>query len=126
MDPLAVWYCLGTEMPYPSSHTKNAIGTCCTAAALTVSQKCPSLVDASPIVQKQTSLPLSEREVKGNRDSTLRKIFDANAKPRDLGICAAVGAIPAARFRRLTRSRNSPFSSINGVAKCEFICLPAL
>ena len=49
---------LGTEMPYPSSHTKTANGTCKTDAALIVSQKCPSEVLASPMVQKQISFPL--------------------------------------------------------------------
>lgn len=41
-----------TVIPY-----KMAKGTCMTPAALTVSQKTPSEVLASPIVQKQTSFP---------------------------------------------------------------------
>src|SRR5258706_15808645 len=98
MEPLAVWYFLGTEIPYPSSHTKKANGTCITAAALMVSQKCPSLVEASPMVQKQTSLPLLLRLVRVCNDDMFRNIFEAKASPRPLGICPAVGATSALTF----------------------------
>ena len=45
-------------MPYPSSQTKTAKGTFSTPAALMLSQNKPSEVEASPMVQKTTSLPL--------------------------------------------------------------------
>ena len=61
IDDLVVSALIGTEMPYPSSHTDSAIGTCRTPAALSVSQKWPSLVAASPMVPNATSLPLTEK-----------------------------------------------------------------
>ena len=57
IEPLVVCNSVGTEIPYPSSYTITANGTCNTPAALMVSQKCPSDVLASPMVQKQTSFP---------------------------------------------------------------------
>src|SRR6476660_8566031 len=117
MEDLAVWYFFGTEIPYPSSQTKMAIGTCNTAAAFIVSQKCPSEVEASPTVTKQTSLPLSERSVNCLSSSMVRKDFEARARPSALGIWPAVGAISEEIFFLFARSSHSPFSSTKGVAK---------
>src|SRR4051812_12967011 len=86
MEALVVWYFLGTEIPYPSSQTKTASGTCNTPAAFIVSQKCPSLVEASPMVQKQISFPLSDKCVSSCNCGTLRNIFDAKASPNALVI----------------------------------------
>ena len=61
MLPLVVWWSLLTLMPQPSSHTLMARGTCSTPAAFMASQKGPSLVLASPMVPKATSLPRSLR-----------------------------------------------------------------
>src|SRR6185369_593288 len=126
IDALVVWYSLGTEIPYPSSQIKTAIGICKTPAAFIASQKWPSDVDASPLVTKQTSLPLLERVVNFFSCSILRKLFDANARPKPRGICPDVGAISAEMFFRFARSSHSPFSSKNGSEKWAFICLPAL
>ena len=60
IDALVVSWVIGTEIPYPSSHTDMARGTWSTPAALIDSQNSPSLVAASPIVPKATSLPLTE------------------------------------------------------------------
>ncbi len=60
IELLVVSALIGTEIPYPSSHTDSAMGTWRTPAAFTVSQKWPSLVAASPMVPKATSLPLTE------------------------------------------------------------------
>ena len=60
MLSLAVWNFLGTEMPYPSSHTLMHRGTPKTAAAFMVSQNMPSEVEASPMVPKATSSPSRE------------------------------------------------------------------
>src|SRR6185295_19034239 len=86
IDSLVVWYFLGTEIPYPSSHTNMTRGTCNTPAALIVSQKIPSLVDASPIVVKQTSLPLLDKFGYCFSSSTWRKSFDARANPSERGV----------------------------------------
>jgi len=48
---------------------------------------------ASPMVQKQISLPLLLRLVKSFSSSVLRNNLEANAKPSALGIWLAVGAI---------------------------------
>ena len=61
IEDLVVSALIGTEIPYPSSHTESAIGTCSTPAAFTASQNCPSLVDASPMVPNATSLPRFEK-----------------------------------------------------------------
>src|SRR3954466_10073804 len=110
IEPFIVWYFLGTEMPYPSSHTNTASGTCSTPAALMVSQNCPSEVDASPMVQKQTSFPLSESPLKAS-EGELRKVLDANANPKPLAIWPAVGAMSDDTFFLFARSSHSPFSS---------------
>ena len=78
------------------------------------------------MVVKQTSLPLSLKEVCSLNAAAVLNNFDANAKPRALGICPAVGAISLLLFFVLTRSSQSPFLSTFLVAKCAFICLPAL
>ena len=61
IDAFVVSAVIGTEIPYPSSHTDIARGTCSTPQALIDSQKSPSLVAASPMVPKATSLPLTEK-----------------------------------------------------------------
>jgi hypothetical protein len=86
----------------------------------------PSDVDASPIVQKQTSLPLLLRSFNSARFGEYRNSFDARAKPMERGICPAVGASPAAIFFWFTKSTQLPFPSTTGVQKWEFICLPPL
>ena len=53
----------------------------------------PSEVEASPIVQKQTSSPFVERSANCFNASELRNSFDASASPIVRGIWAAVGAI---------------------------------
>ncbi len=126
MDAFVVWYFLGTEIPYPSSHTKTAKGICSTPAAFMVSQKCPSLVDASPIVQKQTSFPLLLRFFKCCVCFTFLNVFDAKARPSALGICPAVGAMSLLTFFNSVRFSQSPLLSTILVAKWAFICLPAL
>src|SRR5215203_1238457 len=126
MEPLVVWYFLGTEIPYPSSQTKITSGTCNTPAALTVSQNGPSEVDASPIVQKHTSLPLVERSVNCCSSVTSLNFFEARAKPSARGICPAVGAMSATIFFNLASGSHSPSSVTNRVAKCELIWRPPL
>ena len=61
MEALVVSRVIGTEIPYPSSHTDIANGTCSTPAALIASQNRPSLVAASPMVPNATSSPLTEK-----------------------------------------------------------------
>src|SRR6266853_1961858 len=60
IDDLVVAMEIGTKIPYPSSHTDNASGTCSTPAALTDSQNSPSLVDASPILPRLIEKPRGE------------------------------------------------------------------
>ena len=60
IDAFVVSVVIGTEIPYPSSHTDIAIGIWSTPAALIASQNRPSLVAASPMVPNATSLPLTE------------------------------------------------------------------
>ena len=59
------------------------------------SQKCPSEVLASPMVQKQTSLPLLLKCVKASLFFAFLKQLEAKARPRPRIICPAVGAISA-------------------------------
>ena len=87
------------------------IGTCNTPAAFIVSKNKPSEVDAFPIVPHATSLPLLEKFVKWSKPSTFRKIFDAWASPKSLGICPAVGEMSALEFFCCIRFFQFPFSS---------------
>ena len=91
-----------------------------------VSQKCPSLVDASPMVQKQISFPLLDKSVSPFNSFTFLKNLLANARPNARGICPPVGAISLEIFFVVASGNHSPFASTIGVAKCAFICLPAL
>src|SRR5437868_10309787 len=100
-------------MPYPSSHTNMANGTCNTPAAFIVSQNTPSLVDASPIVVKQTSFPLLDKCGNCFNNFTLRNNLEASANPKERGVCPAVGARLEVIFLRLTKSIQSPFLSTN-------------
>src|SRR5690242_382397 len=87
IDALVVAMEIGTEIPYPSSHTDRARGTCRTPAALTDSQNKPSLVDASPIVPNATSLPLFEKPSCADFSCGLsRYSFEAYARPISRGI----------------------------------------
>src|SRR5687768_1549116 len=90
------------------------------------SQNCPSEVEASPIVQKQTSFPLFESSVNWCRDFMFLKLLEAKASPRARVICPPVVEISELMFLRLARSSQLPLPSTNGVAKWEFICRPAL
>jgi hypothetical protein len=118
IDALVVSAVIGTEMPYPSSHTESAIGTCRTPAALTASQKRPSLVEASPMVPKATSLPLTEKpSCTGASCGFSRYSFDAYARPTRRGIQPATFDTSALEFAMSTVRRNSPASSRIRVAK---------
>src|SRR5690348_17820306 len=76
-----------------------------------VSQKCPSEVDASPMVQKQISLPLSVSSVILFNSFSSLKSFEANASPKARGICPAVGAISALTFFNCANGSQLPFRS---------------
>ena len=103
-----------------------ANGTCNTPAALMVSQKCPSDVLASPMVQKQTSFPsLLKPSNAGSRFAFLKNL-EPRANPRPLTICPAVGATSADTFKRSASGNQSPLSFTKGVLKCEFIFRPPL
>ena len=91
-----------------------------------VSQKCPSLVEASPMVQKQTSFPSLLKFVSSCVCFIFLKAFDANASPKARGICPAVGAMSLLTFFSSAKFNQSPFSSTILVAKCAFIWRPAL
>ena len=92
-----------------SSQILITIGTCNTPAAFMVSKKTPSLVLALPMVPQATSLPLSEN-LALDLTFTFLYIFDAWAKPNNLGICPAVQEISALLFFCLVRSLQLPSS----------------
>ena len=117
ISPLVVWYFFGTEMPYPSSHTLKAKGIFITHAAFTDSQNKPSEVEASPIVAKHTSLPLSENLSAPGMSLLARYNFEANAKPTARNICEAVGEASAEEFFICAIFFQLPFSSKLRVAK---------
>src|SRR5438445_1884735 len=126
IDDLVVSALIGTEMPYPSSQTDSAIGTWRTPAALTVSQKCASLVAASPMVPKATSLPLTEKPSCAVRSCGLfRYSFDAYASPSSRGIHPATLDTSAVELGVSIDRVNSPRSSRNLVAKWLPIWRPA-
>ena len=104
-------------MPYPSSQTKAANGTFNTPAAFMVSQKCPSLVEASPIVLKQISFPLLLNSGNCCKAGIFLNNLDAKARPSALGICPAVGAMSLETFFSDANGNQSPFSSTILVAK---------
>src|ERR1043166_2293482 len=113
---LVVWKCRGTEIPYPSSQTNMASGTFNTPAAFTVSQKCPSLVEASPIVQNTTSFPpLLNFSNPSRSTSTFRYILLACPSPSARPICPAVGEISEEDCGAAVRSFHSPSSSSHRV-----------
>ena len=126
IEPLVVCNSVGTEIPYPSSYTITASGTCNTPAALMVSQKCPSDVLASPIVQKQTSFPSLVKPANAGSGFAFLKNFEPRANPSPLTICPAVGAMSADTFKRSVSGNHSPCSFTNGVLKCEFMFRPPL
>ena len=118
IDDLVVAIDIGTEIPYPSSHTERASGTCSTPAALTDSQNSPSLVDASPIVPNATSLPPIEKPSCADFSCGLsRYSFEAYARPMSRGIQPATLETSALELAISTERRNSPASSRNRVAK---------
>ncbi len=126
IDPLVVCNSVGTEMPYPSSYTITANGTCNTPAALMVSQKCPSDVLASPMVQKQTSFPSLVNPANAGLGFAFLKNLEPSANPSPLTICPAVGAISEDTLKLSASGNQSPFSFTNGVLKCEFMFRPPL
>src|SRR5260221_281079 len=95
MDDFVVSSEIGTEMPYPSSHTDSAIGTCSTPAALMDSQKYPSLV----AVVARAPVTGLERPGHGQVGDLLAVTEDAERRvsaqdlgaPDDAGAAAAVG-----------------------------------
>src|SRR4029077_11553815 len=109
---------IGTEIPYPSSQTDSATGTCSTPMALTASQKGPSLVAASPIVPNATSLPLTEKPSCTDFSCGLsRYSFDAYASPTNRGIHPAMFETSAVELGMSIERMNSPESSRKRVAK---------
>src|SRR5260370_15528359 len=118
IELLVVSALMGAEIPYPSSQTESAIGTCRTPAALTVSQQWPSLVAASPMVPNATSWPLTEKPSCAVRSSgLLRYSFEAYARPSKRGIQLATLDTSAVALVVSTDRLNSPRSSRNLVAK---------
>src|SRR5512137_1262268 len=71
-------------------------GTLSTPMALTDSQNRPSEVDALPMVDQTTSLPLCEKRVRSLSESSSRYSREAYPRPTVRGICAAVGETSAA------------------------------
>src|ERR1700730_15486245 len=118
IEALVVAAVIGTEMPYPSSQTDIANGTCSTPTALIVSQNSPSLVAASPIVPKATSFPLTENPSCRDLSWGLsRYSFEAYARPSNRGIQPATLETSALEFGVSTDLVNEPWSSRKRGAK---------
>ena len=87
------------------------MGTCSTPAALMVSQKRPSLVLASPMVPKATSLPCWLRWAWPFSSLLARNTLLACANPSRRGIWPAVGDMSGLELYWAVRSFHSPRSS---------------
>ena len=119
MLSFTVWYFLGTEMPYPSSHTLMSIGTSSTHAAFMDSQNNPSDVLASPMVPTAISLPPSVKVVMLAASSgRARNTLLAWANPTSRGIWPPVGLMSAELLKSAIKSFHDPSSFNVRVAKC--------
>ena len=118
---LVVCNAVGTEIPYPSSHTETAMGALITAAALMASQNTPSDVLASPMVTKQTSFPSWLICICLPRSACLRYQVDAWAIPTARAIWPPVEERSADMLYRSSCDNHLPCLSMSGDAKWQFI-----
>ena len=118
MLSFTVWYFLGTEMPYPSSHTLMSMGTSSTHAAFMDSQNNPSDVLASPIVPTAISLPpLVKVDMLSASSGIALNTLLAWASPTNRGIWPPVGLMSAELLKSAIKSFQVPSSFKVLVAK---------